>query len=137
MLQESSSHRKDFVKYLENKFNIKKMSDWYLITSQQMREVISINISDVMLMVKEFYPDLNMKYFTIGNSLGVKKSQYTLKSMLGILFPNLEIVEEYRHVDLNNMELDYYIPELKIAFEYQVIIFIFFLLFFIFFYYFL
>ena len=82
-----------------------------------------MRLSDVMRMVKLFYPELNMKYFEDGNSLGSKKSQYTLKSMITTLFPNNEIVEEYRHADLDNLEFDYYIPDLKIAFEYQVIFF--------------
>ena len=112
--------QKDFVKYLEKKLGIKETSDWYLITHDQIKNFVSVNISDVMLIVKKYYPDLNMKYFKLGNTLGSKKSQYTLKSMLQIIFENYEIVEEYRHTDLENLELDYYIPELKLAFEYQV-----------------
>ena len=81
-----------------------------------------MNIFETMSIVKQFYPDLDMKYFQFGNSLGAKKSQYTLRSMLEILFPSQEIIEDYRHADLNNLELDYYIPNLKLAFEYQVFV---------------
>ena len=112
--------QKEFVNYLVDKFQIKNTSDWYLVTNKQTLEVISMNISDVMEIVKKFYPDLNLRNFQSVSSLGIKKSQYTLKSMLQSLFSNYEIVEEYRHTDLENLELDYYIPELKLAFEYQV-----------------
>ena len=114
--------QKDFVKYLEKKFGITDAKDWYLVNEMQIRSVISMKISEVMEIVKKFYPDLNLNNFQFGNPLGSKKSQYTLKSMLNILFPDQEIVEEYRHTDLENLELDYYLPQLKIAFEYQVTI---------------
>ena len=105
---------------MEKKFDIKETQDWYRLSDKQIRKIITMSISDVMSIVKKFYPDLNMKYFQFGNSLGLKKSQYTLKSMLQTIFPTQEIVEEYRHVDLENLELDYYLPQLKLAFEYQV-----------------
>ena len=68
--------QKNFVKYLEKKFLINKTSDWHLLTSKKIRDVITMPISDVMTIVKKFYPDLNMNYF---QSLGVKKSQYDEK----------------------------------------------------------
>ena len=121
LLNESVSHQQEFVNYLEKKFNIKKTSDWYLITFDRLSEIISINLSDAMKIVKKYYNDLDMNYFTFGNSLKTKKSQYLLKSFLQDLFPQQEIIEEYRHSDLDNLELDYYLPNLKLAFEYQVI----------------
>ena len=113
--------QKEFVQYMEKKFNITKTSDWYLITTKQLHEIITMNITDAMSIVKQYHRDLDMKYFQYGNAntLRTKKSQYTLKNMLKILFPEQEIIEEYRCTELNNLELDYYLPNLSIAFEYQ------------------
>ena len=119
LLNTSKYHQKQFVEYLEKKLNIKKTSDWYLITYNQIQEIIKMKLTDVMNIVKLYYPDLNLKQFKDGNPLGSKKSQYILKSMLQTLFPEQEIVEEYRHSSLSNLELDYYLPQLKLAFEYQ------------------
>ena len=118
---ESSSLQEEFVKYLEKKLNITQTSDWYLVTTDQIQKFMSVNLSQVMKIVKNYYPDLDMKYFTYGNTLQTKKSQYTLKSILQDLFPDQEILEDYKHPDMNNLELDYYLPDLKLAFEYQVI----------------
>ena len=121
-IMENPSEQKEFVKYLEKKFNIKQTSDWYLVTSKQLREIVSIDLSTLMNIVRNIYPDINPKNIQFGSNLKLKKSQYILKSMIHELFPNQEIMEDYRHVDLDNLELDYYLPDLKLAFEYQVVI---------------
>ena len=120
LLNESLSEQQDFVKYLENNFQIKKLSDWYLINSQEIKKIISMSLIDVMTIVKKIYPELNLNYFYLENSKKSKKSQYVLKSLLKNLFVDQEIVEEYRNSDFDYLELDYYIPQLKLAFEYQV-----------------
>ena len=109
----------EFVDYLIKKFNISKIEDWYVINDNQIKEIISMKLIDVMFLVKKFHKDLNINKFEHNYSIGSKKSQFILKSKLTILFPNNEIIEDYRHSDLDNLELDYYIPDLKIAFEYQ------------------
>ena len=50
-----------------------------------------------------------------------KKSQYVLKECIQQIFSkeNTLILEEYRHPDAN-LELDYFLPQYNIAFEYQV-----------------
>ena len=53
-----------------------------------------------------------------------KKSQYMLKECIQNLFLNKEkdlvLLEEYKHPDIANLELDYFLPQYNIAFEYQV-----------------
>ena len=73
-----------------------------------------------MNFVQKVYPDLNTKIFQRGIYKTYKKSQYLLKSMITTIFPKYEIVEEYRNPELEMLELDYFIPELNLAFEYQV-----------------
>ena len=60
------------------------------------------------------------------NTVGIpgKRTQYILKQYLDILFPgnqNSEMLEEYKHPEMN-LELDYFFPQYKLAFEYQVLI---------------
>ena len=74
---------------------------------------------ELMEIVKIYYPDLNLNVFQ-RNNLVYKKSQFTLKYMISKLFPSHEIIEDYRVPELDFKELDYFLPELKIAFEYQV-----------------
>ena len=55
-----------------------------------------------------------------------KKSQYELKECIEKLFiignknKDIVLLEEYRHPDISNLELDYFLPQYNIAFEYQV-----------------
>ena len=53
-----------------------------------------------------------------------KKSQYMLKECIEILFltdnSNIELFENFKHPDISNLELDYFIPQHNLAFEYQV-----------------
>ena len=58
-------------------------------------------------------------------TLSAKKSQYILKEYLEKLFASggentLLLMEEYRHPDVDNLELDYFLPQYNLAFEYQV-----------------
>ena len=64
----------------------------------------------------------NYKWAVFAQSGLSKKSQYILKECLDVLFNrgNSVLLEEYKHPDITNLELDYFYPELKIAFEYQV-----------------
>ena len=53
-----------------------------------------------------------------------KKSQYMLKECIVKLFSDDKkepvLLEEYKHPDIANIELDYFLPQYNIAFEYQV-----------------
>ena len=53
---------------------------------------------------------------------GKKKTQFMLKYCLADLFKNEVLLEEYKHPDFGNLELDYFYPQLNLAIEYQVYI---------------
>ena len=114
---------------LVNKFNIKTTDDWYRITQNQVREFFYIKQYKLMEIVKKFYPEIDLEKFQRFSNKMNKKSQYTLKNLLSSLFNQYEIIEEYRDKNLLGLELDYYIPALQLAFEYQVIFFLFFSIF--------
>ena len=51
-----------------------------------------------------------------------KKTQFLLKECIEKMFVgrNALLLEEYRHPDVSNLELDYFLPQYNLAFEYQV-----------------
>ena len=62
-LLETVSEQKEFVKYLEKKFNIKQTIDWYGITSTQLNQIISIDLYTAMKIIKRFYPNIDLSNF--------------------------------------------------------------------------
>ena len=129
-LLEDNSEQREYVKYLEKKFNINQTNDWYNITSQQLREVTSLDMNSAMKIIKRFYPELNLKKIQFLTNLTNKSPEFVLKSMLFELFPNDKLVENYKQ---NNLDFEFYFPDIKLALEFQVINF-YFLYFFIFFF---
>ena len=118
---EHPSYQHQFINYLVKKFNINQTNDWYSVSAKELKKILTIDVQTAMKIVKIFYPDLSLKNLSFGNTL-TKKPQYILKSLLQELFPNEKIIEEYKFNDLDNLQLDYYFPDLKLAFQYQVII---------------
>ena len=68
-------------------------------------------------LLKSSFPNYVWATFLSG-----KKAQYVLKECLKIIFPfeNNVLLEEYKHPEITNLELDYFYPHLNLAFEYQV-----------------
>ena len=75
----------------------------------------------LMKTFQKLYP----KYRWLSSISKGKKSQYMLKECIEKLFvsdknKDIVLLEEYRHPDISNLELDYFLPQYNIAFEYQV-----------------
>ena len=68
-IMENPSEQKELVKYLEKKFNITQTADWYLITSKQLKEVVSIDLTTIMNIVKNYYTDINLNNLQFGKQL--------------------------------------------------------------------
>ena len=62
-LSKSPEDQIKFIEYLVEKLEIKKTVDWYLITSNQLQDIVSIGTMDTMIIVKKYYPDLDLDYF--------------------------------------------------------------------------
>ena len=62
-LLEDPSLQKEFVNYIEKKFNIKQTSDWYSITSLQLKRIIHIDFHDALKIIKKVYSDLDTSYW--------------------------------------------------------------------------
>ena len=62
-LIENTSAQKEFINYLEKKFEIKQTTDWYAITQLQLNQVITIDLRIAMKIVKKFYPEIDITRF--------------------------------------------------------------------------
>ena len=64
-LLKDPSLQKEFISYLEKKFNIKETSDWYTITSNQLQQIITIDLHSVLKIIKNFYPEIDIGNNTV------------------------------------------------------------------------
>ena len=99
---------KCFVEYLKKQPDIEVFYVHKVFKSMKNKEH-----SILPLLLKQSFPQYTW------TSIRGKKSQYMLKECLENIFKNTEVFEEFRHPD-SILELDYYFPDHKIAFEYQV-----------------
>ena len=73
-LQENTDLQKEFVHYLEKKFNIKQTNDWYGITSNQLKKLVSIDLITVMEIIKKFYPEIDLNNLRFGSNIKNNKN---------------------------------------------------------------
>ena len=117
--------QQDFVDFLKKEFNIEKTEDWYSLSHREISKLWKTSpftLPIMMELIKSRYPEINLQKIT---SLRFKKSQFLLYNMLQRIFPNQEILQEFRHPQITNekgqtLELDIFLPQLQIAIEYQV-----------------
>ena len=70
---ENPSEQKEYINYLEKKFDIKQTSDWYSITNKRLKKVISIDLPTTINIVKQFYPEINVENFQVPKSKNKEK----------------------------------------------------------------
>ena len=118
---------KEFVQKLEIQFNIQKKTDWYRISYCQMTKMggdrllrLYGGLGNILQIV---YPDKNwsLRKFKIRDK---RSAQWWLFLQISKLFPDDEVIEEYNHQEMTrhsgqNVELDIFIPNRKLAVEYH------------------
>ncbi len=116
------------VKKAEVSLNIKEPKDWYRVSMEQIRGIdlnkIFIRHGGLIASLKKVYPDMEWDEKLVQNAGHKKAGQRWLGSTLREFFPNLQILEEYVDDELvygsnKPMRFDYFIPSLKLAFEFQ------------------
>ena len=106
---------KYFVEYLKKQKSINEISFVY-------RQIRDLNLKEAMPLTRllmEAFPQY--KWIPSFSAVG-KRAQYVLKESLNALFSGEKsvLLEEYRHPDIENLELDYFFPQYNLAIEYQV-----------------
>jgi hypothetical protein len=119
------TYLQDYINYLTKKLQITKLEDWYRISREQIEmqggSSIIYNQGGLSSVLKLLYPNHNWKPELFASIRGKKASQRWLSLRVKDLFPSMEILEDYLILDLqgNKVEIDVYIPSLKLGFEYQ------------------
>ena len=117
---------KEFCDMVEKKLNIQNKDDWCRISNKQLVSTgcgglfSKFSIFDIVSIA---YPKENWKESQF-QSKGKRSAQRWLVVQLQKLFPNFEIIEDYFHNEFTrisgfSIQLDVYIPEIHLAFEYQ------------------
>jgi len=120
---------KKALRYVETQLRFSNSQDWYRVTKEQLKDLeveqLFIRNGGLSETLKKFYPELQFeeKYMLSG---GYKKGlQRHLGFVIREIFPNEEVREDYLHPQLiyektkSPMQLDYYLPNLAMAFEFQ------------------
>ena len=125
---DKKGNKLDYMEWLSNQKGIDKLEDWYnydrelLIRNfgSGLLDKYSSSLQNVLL---DLYPDFD---WDLSKLYKVGKNQSQLFLIVLDIFPNHEILQNFRsHEKLvfsqtgMNMELDIWLPELNLAFEYQ------------------
>ncbi|GAM17741.1 hypothetical protein SAMD00019534_009160 [Acytostelium subglobosum LB1] len=121
---------RQFLEFAARHYEIKDQPDWYRLSWSQIRDIGGFSLvkrnGGFCQSLAQVYPEQkwNPRQF---NTPGKKSSQRLLKLYLTRLFGDHEVIEEYRdlarlrYTNSTNFgfQLDFYIPSLNVAFEYQ------------------
>jgi len=117
--------QQDAIFILQNYFSLQDKKDWYRLSLEQVSLVFhrSVGKTELLKMVKTVFPDedWNSTEFSRKNK---KSRQRWLFLKIKELFPENLVIEDFHHVDIKRnsgvfMELDIYLPEKNLAFEFQ------------------
>jgi len=116
--------------FLERKckhFGITELQDWYRISWWQITQAGGASLlrryGDLCSVLRVAYPDYPWDWRLL-ISQSKKSSQRVLCRRVQELFPNTEVIEEYYHEEISRVsgaavEIDVYVPSLKLGFEYN------------------
>eukprot|EP01114_Cavostelium_apophysatum_P005030 TRINITY_DN1558_c0_g1_i1.p1 TRINITY_DN1558_c0_g1~~TRINITY_DN1558_c0_g1_i1.p1 ORF type:complete len:545 (+),score=133.12 TRINITY_DN1558_c0_g1_i1:262-1896(+) len=113
------------IEYLAKELNIKEPVDWYNVTGAQIEALHCRSLVEkhgLINVLERLYPDQQWEHH---RKVSSSKTQLKLFHTVVELFPSKDIQIDYVHSDLvhaatkKNVEFDVFIPDLKLAFEYQ------------------
>jgi len=110
-------------KHVEKTFKLQNPEDWHRITVAQLNEIGVYPIfranNGIKAVLKTVYPNFNWDDKSMKNrSAKGKLAQRELFLAIKDLFPKSELLELFEHPEVN-ANLDIYIPEYRLAFDYQ------------------
>lgn len=112
------------IDWLSEKLSINSLDDWYSVPLKQVQKWVNVSAKELGEMLQIIYPQHRWNNSLLDRTLHTKVSQRQLVLAVQQLFPNRGVIEEYKHLDVVHstglpMELDVYVEDLKLAFEYQ------------------
>jgi len=118
---------KEYVKWLETQLGISAMEDWYNISSKEVSlyyngATILAKHGGLSGLLKFVYPEFpwDMQHFEQGTVFKPSKSQIRVFAAIQKIFPDQKVLMDVKHPQLpQQYELDIYLPDLKLALEYQ------------------
>ena len=120
-------NRLRYIRWLESELDISEKDEWYSVDKRAIMQnhgngILSYWGSSKTRMLEDVYPEHDWDY---GRLKKVGKNQQRLTEIVQSLFPDDLVLIEFKHEEMRfsysnrKMELDIFIPERKIAFEYQ------------------
>eukprot|EP01127_Copromyxa_protea_P011527 TRINITY_DN2901_c0_g2_i3.p1 TRINITY_DN2901_c0_g2~~TRINITY_DN2901_c0_g2_i3.p1 ORF type:complete len:393 (-),score=41.56 TRINITY_DN2901_c0_g2_i3:26-1204(-) len=117
-----------FFLWIEEKLNISEPDDWYRIGTRQLEDIgvySSVQeLGGISGILEKNYPEIIWDRSLLLTS-NKKSEQRQWREIIRGLFPGYQILEDHKHPDLKfrnsgrKMELDIFLPEMNLAFEYQ------------------
>ncbi|EGG14005.1 hypothetical protein DFA_11766 [Cavenderia fasciculata] len=121
---------KEFIEFTKDYYRMEKKEDWYRLSWTQIRDIGGFSLvkknGGICKSLQLVYPDIEWEVgqFT---TPGKKSSQRLLRIFLERLFPEDSVHEDYRNLSQlryqestgAGFQLDFFIPRLQLAFEYQ------------------
>eukprot|EP01124_Arcella_intermedia_P012890 TRINITY_DN1928_c0_g1_i1.p1 TRINITY_DN1928_c0_g1~~TRINITY_DN1928_c0_g1_i1.p1 ORF type:complete len:246 (+),score=59.57 TRINITY_DN1928_c0_g1_i1:561-1298(+) len=124
-LWKNSEHLKGVVSKLQEEYTLQHKNDWYRLSVEQLTESFGrrFGMSKLIGSVGSVFPEEEWK----GTVFARRTKKSRQRSLLGVLrglLPGDVIIEEYRSPQIKRrtgfwLELDLYVPRLKVAFEFQ------------------
>jgi len=122
---DSKTNRSNYIKWFGEQIGINELDQWYDLDRNYLRTRGYRISSEYILfqdLIMETFPEHNWEEEKFSN---IGKNERLLGKFVAEIFPNNLIKYQFRHSELrfsesgHKMELDIWIPELKLAFEYQ------------------
>jgi hypothetical protein len=114
--------RKGFVNYMEKTLRLKDLDDWYRVSVVEMREAgikpVPASHGGLISLLRVEYPNHSWDVVRFA-AKGKRSAQRVLHLAIRTLFGDIGILEEYKDPDNPKVELDFLVPSLKLAFEFQ------------------
>jgi len=116
-----------FLEKLAKKLNITNLTDWYKATTNDVlanggAPLLNYYQGSLTKALAAIYPDIPWKHYTYHrpHQGRVSKGQLSVQGFVDQLLPSYFKEINFRHKDIpHRLELDVYIPDLCLAFEYQ------------------